>query len=155
MGMSIRAKMAFAALTVAVFVGLSAGSASAADWGGAGGYDGNPTTCTSNINVGAAVPVKASDGRIVGYSQMRWSYGCQANWTKAWTVNGQPTTINSDIFQNRPPAPDRRFAVAEDYASSHFTMYIRAGATERMCGSTKMWDVPTGKWAFSGVYCRG
>ncbi|MGV8880845.1 MAG: hypothetical protein ACOH19_01720 [Rhodoglobus sp.] len=146
--------IALLAVTGALLVG-GALPASADDYGGYGGYDGNPVNCTGNFTVGAAVPVNASDGRVVGYSQMWWSNSCQANWTRAWTVDGSSTWMESDIYQSRPPGPTRRFATAVDtYTSYHFTMYIRAGATETMCGSTKMWDARTANWAFSGVYCR-
>lgn len=151
---TFRLHLAAGLATAVVLVGLTTTPAAATDWGGAGGYDGDPSTCSGNIDVGAPVPVKAKDGRTVGYTQMRWSNGCQANWVRAWTVNNQKTTIQSQIFQSRPPGPDRRFAGADDYESLHYTMYIRAGAHEKMCGGTKMWDVPTLAWAFSGVYCR-
>lgn len=85
---------------------------------------------------------------------MWWSNSCQGNWTRAWTVDGRPTTIESTIAQGIPPGPTRRFAGANDYASVHFTLYIRASPTEKMCSSTKMWDTRTLNWAFAGVYCR-
>lgn len=140
-------------LAAAILAG-GAVPASAWDAGGYGGWDGNPVNCTGNYPVGPAVPVKARDGRIVGYSQMWWSNSCRGNWTRAWTVSGQPTTIESTIFQSTPPSPTRRFAIANDYSAIHFTMYIRSAANERMCSSSQMWDTRTLNWAFSGVYCR-
>lgn len=152
MGNSLRRGAAVVATGLLALLTISA-SAQAAD---GGNFDGNPVNCSNNWNVGAAVPVVARDGRVIGYSQMRWSDTCQGNWTRAWTVSGQPTTMESTIAQGIPPSPTRRFAVASDYSSSHFTMYVRAGTTEKMCGSTKMWDVTTVDWAFTagGVYCR-
>lgn len=140
-----------AALLTASSVVGSTNSALAAD---GGNYDGNPTGCTSNWVVGAVVPVKASDGRTVGWSAMYWSNSCQANWTRAWTADGSKTTMESTIFQSRPPGPDRRFAIANDYGTYHFTMYVRAGAHETMCAATQMWDPRTLNWAFTGTYCR-
>lgn len=151
---NVKTKLGAILVLTAAILASTTVSASASDYGGYGGYDGNPANCTGNLTVGAAVPVRASDGRTVGYSQMWWSNSCQANWTRAWTVSGQPTTMESSIFQSRPPGPDRRFAIAYDYSSYHYTMYIRAGVHETMCGSTKMWDTQTRNWAFAGVYCR-
>jgi len=146
-------KYAVAVLTAGLLtLAVGVPSAGAADYGH--GIGGNPVNCANNWTVGSAVPVKAGDGRVVGYSQMWWSNSCQGNWTRAWTVSGQPTTIESDIFQGIPPGPNRKFAIANDYANVHFTLYIGVQPTERMCGSTKIWDIPTTNWAFSGTYCR-
>jgi hypothetical protein len=84
---------------------------------------------------------------------MWWSNSCQANWTLAWTISGEAAVMESTIFQSRPPGPTRRFAIANDYAPSHFTMYIHAGPHEKMCSSTQIWDTQTLNWAFSGVHC--
>lgn len=66
--------------------------------------------------------------------------------------------MESTIFQGIPPGPNRKFAFANDYANDyanvHVTLYIGAQPTERMCGSTKIWDVQTANWALAGVYCR-
>lgn len=119
-----------------------------------GVFDGNPVTCTGNGDVGALEKVIAKDGRVVGYSQMRWSTSCHGNWIRAWTANGQATTMQSIIFQNQPTSPDRKYSKSDDWANVHWTMYIRAGARERMCGSTKIWDTWTQDWAYSANYCR-
>lgn len=127
-------------------------SASAQDRGN--GIDGNPTECTNNWQVGRSEPVKATDGRIVGYSQMWWSESCQANWVRAYTVSGDDAVMESSIWQGRPPGPDREFVFAFDYANDHFTMYLHAGRGQKMCGSTSIWDVRKENWAFTGSYCR-
>jgi hypothetical protein len=140
--------LAVGALTTA----LAAPAANASD--GGNGIGGSPVNCTGNWTVGPAVPAKASDGRVIGYSQMWWSNSCQGNWTRAWTVSGQATTMESTIAQGIPPGPNRRFAIANDYANVHFTLWVPASPTEKMCGSTQMWDTHTLNWAFTGVYCR-
>ncbi|OMH32979.1 hypothetical protein [Tersicoccus sp. Bi-70] len=144
-------RVAISAVVACAGLVATAMPAQAAD---TGVFDGNPVTCTRNINIGAAEPVIATDGRVVGYSQMRWSDSCQANWIRAWTANGQVTTMQSLIFQNQPTSPNRKYSKSDDWAALHWTMYIRAGVTERMCGSTKIWDTRTQNWAYSANYCR-
>ena len=123
------------------------------------GADGNPVNCTNNWRVGDRVPIISDGGIVRGYSEMWWSESCQANWVRAWTVDGKETRLHSTVFQAGGPSPTREYAIADDHANDHFTLYLHAEPNEKMCGSSSILQDFGGRksgvdYAFSGTYCK-
>ncbi|AXH50495.1 minor tail protein [Gordonia phage Ruthy] len=139
------------AISVAGLLSAPTPTARASDYGG----DGTPLACSGIYAVGGSVPVKARDGRVVGYSRMYWSNSCRGNWVRAWSSDGAVRRFRSTIWVGIPPGPTRRWATADDNTHSyHFTRYLRVPATQKMCASTDIWDNRTRDWAHTGSYCR-
>lgn len=129
---------------------LTPSAATAKDW--VRGDSGNPIDCTNNWTVSKVIALKSRDGVVRAYSQMWWSESCQGNWVRTWTADGDKSVLRSQIFPSGRPTPDRPFALADDYASAHFTMYLRARPKQEMCAATSFNEGGENE-ALSGVFC--
>lgn len=137
--------MAAAVLLVSL---LGVSPAHAKDVGG----DANPNYCGVSYPVGRTEVIRNHKNRIIGYSQIRWSYGCGGiNFVRAWTADGKANTIKSALWNTSTPVDNRQWAGSDDWANRHYTMGIRVAPTQKVCAYTNL------NWGYdgsTGSYCR-
>ncbi|WP_395640029.1 hypothetical protein [Pseudolysinimonas sp.] len=134
----LKAALAVVALGVALPL-MSASAAQATDWGG----DGNPTGCSSPYTV-ASQTIYGSRGSLngvaIGQLELRWSWGCYANWSRVVLYGGMgysdPVTIRQEVYA------EGRSAISEDVVTvpaggtSAWTRYLHlANSSSTACVS--------------------
>lgn len=149
-----RIRLSLASLLAAVLAVGGATSAQATDYGG----DGSPLNCGASYRVGQVFPLTDRGGRLLGYTELRWSYNCGGvNWVRTWPVSG---TTWAEIDQYVYEAANRNHvAQSWDFTSgAAFSNFIRVSPTAKVCFGSQMRSSvqPAGfnGWALSnGVHC--
>lgn len=148
-----RHKLWLAAALASVLTALGSSSAQAADYGG----DGSPLNCGASYRVGQVFPIADWTGRVVGYTELRWSYNCGGvNWVRSWAAPGT-TWAEYDQFVYEASNPNHRAQSWDFTTQPTFSNYIRVSPTAKVCFGSSMrssLQAPKIGWAVSGgVHC--
>ena len=130
---------------------LSAGGASASDWGGYA--DPNWRSCGSNYVVGKIVTLKDSSGNVGGYAAVKWSNGCPGNYGLVWSSGGWTRKINATVKDMAHPTIQ---AGTDEYGVNlAWTRVIKLpNINDRVCVYADIYKGAFNR-KYSGVACAG
>jgi hypothetical protein len=133
-------------LVAITFLALTASFATAAPVSAAdAGGDGNASACTNGYTVKSA-PIYGSRGvtagKVIGEVQLRWSYACAGNWSRAVIYGGMytsPVTVQQSIEAEGRYATSNDRVFTGTSGTSAWTPYLRLkNSQSRACATVHL-----------------